>query len=134
MNAPKFFGLVLLVAPLASLISGPVGAREGRHTGTARTELVTDFLSRTDNPGEEAAAQPILVASGDFACGPNLTCDATTQYCSIVVGGPKGAPRGYSCVDAPDVSSPPTCERISAVGCECTELNGGGITVTCTAP
>ena len=71
-----------------------------------------------------------------LACGPNLVCDPTTQYCSTFFGGPVGVPPGYTCVDLPDgCPSPPTCGCIRGrgIGCECTE-SGGRITVTCTAP
>ncbi len=72
---------------------------------------------------------------GGFACGPDLVCDPTTQYCSALFGGPPGVPPGYSCVDVPNVPPPLTCETIPniGIGCECTESDGG-VTVTCTAP
>jgi hypothetical protein len=72
---------------------------------------------------------------GGFACGPDTVCNRTTQYCSVLFGGPRGVPPSYACVDLPDgLPSPPTCESIPvAIGCECIE-SGGGITVTCTAP
>ena len=86
------------------------------------------------NIAGDVADRALLAAGGTFACGPDLTCDPTTQYCWVVIGGPKGVPPSYSCVDVPDVGWP-TCESIPdiGVGCECTESDGG-ITVTCTAP
>lgn len=87
--------------------------------------------------GDKAAADvaALLVAGGGFACGPDLACDPATQYCAVVIGGPKGTAPGYSCVDLPDAFSPPTCERIADIigGCACQQSNGG-VTVTCAAP
>ena len=82
-----------------------------------------------------AAARALLAAGGSFACGPDLTCDPTTQYCWVLIGGPTGVPPGYSCVDVPNVAPRLTCETIPdiGIGCECAESDGG-ITVTCTAP
>jgi hypothetical protein len=53
----------------------------------------------------------------------------------VMIGGPKGVPPGYHCVDVPNVTSPPTCETIPdiGIGCNCTESDSG-VTVTCTAP
>ena len=88
-------------------------------------------------PDGKAAADVVafLVAGEGVACGPDLACDPERQYCAVVIGGPKGVPPGYSCVDVSDATFSPTCENIPdiGVGCECQELNGG-ITVTCTAP
>jgi hypothetical protein len=93
-------------------------------------------VARSDvNIAGEGAARALLGAGGSFACGPDLACSSVTQYCSVVIGGPKGVPPGYSCVDVPDVAPPLTCETIPdiGIGCECTESDGG-VTVTCTAP
>lgn len=78
----------------------------------------------------------IFLAGEDvFACGQELTCNPTNQYCSVMIGGPAGVPPIYSCVDVPDISRRPTCENIPdiGIGCQCAE-SGVGITVTCTAP
>ena len=93
-------------------------------------------VARSDGNITGNASSPVLfVEGGGFACGPDLTCDPTTQYCYVVIGGPKGVPPGFSCVDVPNVTPPLTCETIPdvGVGCECVESDGG-ITVTCTAP
>lgn len=81
------------------------------------------------------SAPAFLVASGGFACGPDIGCNPATQYCNILIGGPKGVPSSYSCVDVSDVGSRLTCETIPniGIGCECTEADGE-VTVTCTAP
>jgi hypothetical protein len=95
-----------------------------------------DEVARSaDNIAEDAASQALLGAGGGFACGPDLTCDSTTQYCYVLIGGPKGVPPGYSCVDVSNVAPPLTCETIPdiGVGCECADSDGD-ITVTCTAP
>lgn len=88
-------------------------------------------------PDSKVAADvaAFLVAGGGFACGPDLACEPATQYCAVVIGGPKGVPPGYGCVAPPEAIFSPTCENIPDIGagCECQELNGG-ITVTCTAP
>jgi hypothetical protein len=133
MSTSRLVGFVFLFTLLASL-GGPSGAEDGRPTGSAPTGTDTSALSDCAI-STDAAAQTLVVAGGGFACGPNLACDPSTQYCSVVVGGPKGVPPGYSCVDVSAVTAAPTCETIPAigVGCECTEANGG-VTVTCTAP
>jgi len=95
-----------------------------------------DRVAGSDGNIAGDAAERVLLAAGDnFACGPDLTCDPTTQYCWVLIGGPTGVPPGYSCVDVPNVPPPLTCKTIPSIGigCECAESDGG-ITVTCTAP
>jgi hypothetical protein len=78
------------------------------------------------------AAPP--VAGDSFDCGPGLTCDAATQYCSVQHGGPAGTPPSYFCVGVSDTYDRPACDNISVgTGCECAP-SGQGVTVTCTAP
>ena len=67
-------------------------------------------------------------------CGPELTCDSSSQYCSVVVGGPKGMATGHTCVDVPDATAPLTCETIRVpVGSECADTEKG-VVVTTHAP
>ena len=114
MNTGKFSVFVFLVTLLVSL-AGHVAAQDGRHTGNARTDRATGIMNGSP-------------------CGPDLACNAT-QYCSVLIAGPKGVPPSYRCVEAPGAGPSPTCKTIPdpGVGCKCIELNGG-ITVTCTAP
>lgn len=72
---------------------------------------------------------------GGLACGPAFTCDAETQYCYVMLGGPAGVPPGYRCENVRNLGSPLTCETIPAIdiGCKCAESDSG-VTVTCTAP
>ena len=68
---------------------------------------------------------------GGLACGPDLSCDAETQYCSIVKGGPMGMATGFTCVDAPDTPPPPSCATISVpVGSECIDTEDGAVVTT----
>jgi hypothetical protein len=74
------------------------------------------------------------VGRGDVACGPNLVCASTTQYCSVRFGGPVGVPPSYACAELPRDCPSRTCECFRAwIGCKCAEP-GSQITVTCTAP
>ncbi len=69
-------------------------------------------------------------------CGPELTCDASAQYCSVVVGGPGGMATGHTCVDVPTAegSVPPTCDTITVpIGSECADTEDG-VVVTTRAP
>jgi len=96
------------------------------------------YFGRTGTPLPTVGPSDRPIGGGDgggFACGPDLVCDPTTQYCSAFFGGPAGVPPNYRCADLPDgCPSPPTCECISTgIGYKCTE-SGGGITVTSTAP
>ena len=69
-----------------------------------------------------------------FACGPELACNRSTQYCAVVVGGPKGMATGHTCVDVPDAIAPLTCESINVpVGSECADTEEG-VVVTTHAP
>ncbi len=94
-----------------------------------------EVAGSSENIAVDGSAPAFLVASGGFACGPDLGCNPATQYCNILIGGPKGVPTSYSCVDVSDVGSRLTCETIPniGIGCECTEADGE-VTVTCTAP
>lgn len=70
----------------------------------------------------------------NLTCGPELTCDASSQYCSVVVGGPGGMAVGHTCVDVPGTAEPLTCESIQVpVGSECTDTEDG-VVVTTQAP
>ncbi len=105
------------------------------------TFLVMFLLSTSTMAGgnsnivEDGVALAFLDVGDGFACGPDLICDPAAQYCYVLIGGPKGVPNDYSCVDISAEGSLPTCETIPniGIGCECTESDGG-ITVTCTAP
>lgn len=69
-----------------------------------------------------------------LTCGPKLTCDASSQYCSVVVGGPKGMATGHTCVDVPNATAPLTCASIRVpVGSECADTPEG-VVVTTQAP
>jgi len=86
--------------------------------------------------GSQDFCKAAFTGGGTFACGPDLVCDPTTQYCSAFFGGPGGVPPNYRCTDLPDdCPSRPTCECIPGIGIgyRCTE-SGGSITVTHTAP
>ena len=80
--------------------------------------------------------QPISLLAVDdedrgLVCGPDLTCDAETQYCSVVVGGPMGMATGYTCVDVPDVPPAPSCETIMVpIGSECSDSEAGAVVTT----
>lgn len=120
---PIFFALILtslLVSPLSV-----VGADAAQVT-------VHPDVNISQRLGHQREA---AIASRGLACGPNLVCDPTTQYCSVFFGGPVGVPPSYACADLPeDCPSPPTCEYIrTGIGCKCAESDGR-ITVTCTAP
>ena len=85
-------------------------------------------------------SHPVSVDAQDAAsdaglpCGPKLTCDRSSQYCSVVVGGPKGMATGHTCVDVPDASTPLTCASINVpVGSECSDTPDG-VVVTTQAP
>ena len=68
---------------------------------------------------------------GGLVCGPDLTCDAETQYCFVVVGGPMGMATGYTCVDVADVPPAPSCETISVpIGSECSDSEAGAVVTT----
>lgn len=84
---------------------------------------------------EEGVARVLLEADDGFACGQDLICDPTAQYCYVLIAGPKGVPTSYRCVGISAEGSLLTCETIPniGIGCECTESDGG-TTVTCTAP
>ena len=65
-----------------------------------------------------------------LSCGP-MTCDATKQYCAVVVGGPSGMAKGHTCVDIPDATERPTCDTITIpVGSECTDTEDGVVVKT----
>ncbi len=75
-----------------------------------------------------------------LACGPNLTCNGTSQLCRHVEGGPPPLPDAstdgsYSCETIPAACEPsPTCACIqSNGGCECTG-SAGDFTVLCLVP
>ena len=71
---------------------------------------------------------------GGLACGSDQTCDAQTQYCSVVVGGPMGRATGYTCIDVSDAPLAPSCETINVpIGSECSETEEG-VVVTTQAP
>jgi hypothetical protein len=75
-------------------------------------------------------------AGTTFACGPSLTCDASTQYCSVTEGGPCCHPPSYSCQSIPSsCANNRTCGCIrAAVGAQGCSESGGGVTVTFEAP
>jgi hypothetical protein len=84
--------------------------------------------------GGAATGDAPPVVADRFDCGPALSCNAATQYCSVQRGGPAGTPPGYACVSVSDTYDRPACNNISAgIGCECAP-SGAGVTVTCTAP
>jgi hypothetical protein len=87
------------------------------------------------NAAADGATPNSLNPGGGLACGPELTCDAQTQYCYVMLGGPTGVPPGYRCNDVHNAEFPVTCKTIPdiGIGCECTESDSG-VTVTCTAP
>ena len=118
MKTLKFFGLGLLMLLMCS--AQLIDAQSSYPPGNIQTNPIAPIL---------------LVAGGGFACGPDLTCNSSTQYCHVVIGGPKGVPPGYQCVDVPAVVPGLTCDTIPdiGIGCECTE-GSGGVTVTCSAP
>jgi hypothetical protein len=120
MEALRTFGLACLAALLC--LGGLVGAA-GICAGCAGGSAGGDATG--DSP-------PVVAAS--FDCGPALTCNAATQYCSVQRGGPAGTPPGHACVSVSGTSARPTCNNISVgIGCECAP-SGEGVTVTCTAP
>jgi hypothetical protein len=88
-----------------------------------------------------SASSPPLVsdAAGGrlarMACGPALSCDRNVRYCSVFLGGPRGVPPTYRCLDFPEACGvPASCDCIPVpIGCVC-EGSEGRITVTCTAP
>ena len=156
MNTLRFLGRVCLLA-LPLFFAGPAGAQDARDWCGAespplaartfgdcallmqplsgpQSSAATGTLAGSDR-SDGAAAETFIVAGSGFACGPDLACNPTTQYCSVLIGGPKGVPPSHSCVDVLDVGPWPTCESIPdiGVGCECAESDGG-IRVACTAP
>jgi hypothetical protein len=72
----------------------------------------------------EAAPPPPPCRS--FACGPSLSCDAATSYCSHAVSDIVGEPDSYYCQPYP--SDCRSCDCLSGNACEGTEATG--ITVT----
>ena len=62
-----------------------------------------------------------------FACGENLTCDRSTQYCFVEYPGVEGADIVHSCVDHPRECLPNvTCECLVSdpLKMECAEAAG----------
>ena len=123
-KAPTSMGLVANVSACVWLfIGGLTLAASSSGCETAPTQPPT-----VEAPGRVNLGQA-------FACGPDITCDRSTQYCSVFSGGPVGVPRNYACAALPDnCLSKPSCACLpERLGCACSET-GGGITVTCTAP
>jgi hypothetical protein len=71
-------------------------------------------------------------SGGTFACGPTLTCDSSSQYCEIGIGGPAGAEPTYSCQTTPVACQADySCACIEkAVGAQDCSQVGGGVSVT----
>lgn len=61
-----------------------------------------------------------------FGCGPDLRCDAVTQYCQHTVSDVGGEPDGWSCTSYPEGCT--SCECLGGNACEGT--SDTGITVT----
>ena len=118
MQTRRFLGFGLLILLMFSV--GLINVQNAHPQGNIPTHPTDPIL---------------LVAGGGLACGPDLICNPATQYCHVLIGGPKGVPPGYNCVDVPIVGPEPTCDTIPDIGlgCECTDADGG-VTVTCTAP
>ncbi len=87
-------------------------------------------------PGTTTNNRPTLPDARGLACGADLVCNAATQYCSVMRGGPVGVPPSYACTALPQNCSPtPTCQCLQvAIGCSCAEPERGRLTVTCNAP
>ena len=104
-------------------------------TNSIRFILFILFWISIGNAAANGTSQDFISVDSGFACGSDITCDPAAQYCYVMIGGPKGVPPGYHCVDVPSVTSPLTCETIPdiGIGCNCTESDSG-VTVTCTAP
>ncbi|MEM6296117.1 MAG: hypothetical protein AAGA54_32895 [Myxococcota bacterium] len=74
----------------------------------------------------------------EFACGPDLDCDAPAEYCDELVPGVPG-PSSYMCVAVPDACEGDySCECLEAAGvtggADCVQGADLGITVTLFAP
>lgn len=69
-----------------------------------------------------------------FACGPDLTCSAPTEFCDVLIPGVPGATTSYDCLDTPDSCSDAyTCGCVGGAG-DCEKGPEGGLTVTIAAP
>jgi hypothetical protein len=81
------------------------------------------------------AAPATSFASNGFPCGPQLSCNAATQFCAVVISGLSEQASGYQCVELPEGAAVGGCESLPRIGdgCQCSDT-GAGITVTCTAP
>jgi hypothetical protein len=122
-------------------VTGRSGRCPGGATGPAWATLIACGLAivaiscgTANHRPTIAEATPVSRAQS-FACGPDLVCNASTQYCSVFAGGPVGVPKSYSCTTLPDTCLPnPSCGCLpERLGCTCTESEGR-LTVTCTAP
>jgi hypothetical protein len=71
-------------------------------------------------------------AGAPFACGEALSCDPSSQYCKIAVGGPCCAPPSFSCEAIPVACADDhSCNCIQpAVGGQECEAANSGVTVT----
>ncbi|MGH7294637.1 MAG: hypothetical protein ACRELB_06885, partial [Polyangiaceae bacterium] len=107
---------------LSVTIQGPAGCCG---MGAEVDETVTLFAPHGDagNPGD----------AGSLPCGPQ-TCDAATQYCSIVNGHfVDGATTGYACTVIPVCDAGSGCACLGGGACVCDD-EAGSITVTCDYP
>jgi hypothetical protein len=78
-------------------------------------------------------ASPLVAQDEEpgLVCGPQLSCDAGSQYCSVVEGGPNGMATGFSCIDVPDATTAPSCSTIHVpIGSQCTDTEDGVIVST----
>jgi len=84
----------------------------------------------------KAGCTPQAECGVEFACGPELTCTASGQFCSVFVPGVKGADTSYTCEDTPDAClggySCGCLEDAGVFGAEgdCTAGGDGAVTVT----
>lgn len=68
----------------------------------------------------------------EFACGPELTCSAPSEFCDVFFPGVKGADTTYGCEPTSDTCSEAyTCACLNAdIAGDCEEGATGGITIS----
>lgn len=69
----------------------------------------------------------------EFACGPELTCSAPSQFCDVFFPGVKGADVSYNCQPTPETCADAyTCACIDTdiMADECEEGPEGGVTIS----
>jgi hypothetical protein len=75
-----------------------------------------------------------------FACGPDLRCRTSLDYCFVTRGGPPPGATTYRCAAVPAACMPtPTCTCLQnqvgvTAGASCAEAGPGELTMTLDAP